>query len=85
MLERHLEDLPGSPHVIAIYSKNFEAKTVDYPYPYGSEPQINRHLANLQFHLVTYWLIHAGPYTAGISLYRDSLYGNLYLITVFHV
>src|SRR5882672_7504884 len=29
--------------------KNFEAKTVDYPYPYGSEPWINRRLANPRF------------------------------------
>ena len=27
--------------------KFFEAKTVDYPYPYGSEPRINRRLARL--------------------------------------
>jgi hypothetical protein len=29
--------------------KFFEAKTVDYPYPYGSEPRINRCLAYPRF------------------------------------
>ena len=41
---------PGwlSPYDSCLF-KIFEAKTVDYPYPYGSEPRINRRLANPRF------------------------------------
>ena len=37
-----------SPHDSHLF-KFFEAKTVDYPYLYGSEPRINRCLANPRF------------------------------------